>query len=195
MIHFAMPMHQNINFTIRILLLLGLFNTLIYQSCIAQDPVFWQITDEDGLPGMTVYEITQDDLGFIWIGTADGLVRFDGREFIPFYYVGQKDNEIVTVRKDCNGRIWFSNLSNQVFFIESGQTITFLENSVEKSMRITSYDVGKDGLVFNCVDDAVLNQLEHSIPVILPALCRAKSISINKDRTNKGCKCEKNTLF
>lgn len=36
---------------------------------------------KDGLPSTFVYSITQTPDGFLWIGTADGLVRFDGVQF------------------------------------------------------------------------------------------------------------------
>ncbi len=38
-------------------------------------------TLDDGLPVNTVNQIAQDDDGFIWLTTYDGLVRFDGLEF------------------------------------------------------------------------------------------------------------------
>ena len=41
-------------------------------------------TTEDGLPGMSVTTVLQDQKGYIWIGTYDGLVRFDGVEFTTF---------------------------------------------------------------------------------------------------------------
>jgi len=34
-----------------------------------------------GLSSNTVYGIIQDEEGYIWIGTDDGLNRFDGRDF------------------------------------------------------------------------------------------------------------------
>jgi hypothetical protein len=37
-------------------------------------------SDEQGYPGGAVYAITQSD-GYLWIGTARGLVRFDGLSF------------------------------------------------------------------------------------------------------------------
>lgn len=37
---------------------------------------------KDGLPSTTVYAITQAKDGFLWIGTGDGLFRFDGLQFI-----------------------------------------------------------------------------------------------------------------
>jgi signal transduction histidine kinase/ligand-binding sensor domain-containing protein len=38
---------------------------------------------KDGLPSTTVYAITQTADGFLWIGTGDGLIRFDGFQFVP----------------------------------------------------------------------------------------------------------------
>ena len=38
---------------------------------------------KDGLPG-TVRAIAQTDDGYLWLGTADGLVRFDGVRFVPW---------------------------------------------------------------------------------------------------------------
>lgn len=37
---------------------------------------------EDGLPNNDVHSITGDHNGFLWVGTASGLVRFDGRGFL-----------------------------------------------------------------------------------------------------------------
>ena len=36
---------------------------------------------DQGLPQSTVWDITQDDFGFLWVSTADGLCRFDGYTF------------------------------------------------------------------------------------------------------------------
>src|SRR5690606_30111530 len=42
---------------------------------------FKTISIEQGLSQSTVYTIIQDRLGFIWMGTQDGLNRYDGRTF------------------------------------------------------------------------------------------------------------------
>jgi len=41
-----------------------------------------ELGHKDGLPSTTVYSITQTTDGFLWIGTGDGLIRFDGFQFI-----------------------------------------------------------------------------------------------------------------
>jgi diguanylate cyclase (GGDEF)-like protein len=38
---------------------------------------------EDGLPGVLVEAIERDERGLLWIGTQDGLVRFDSHRFVP----------------------------------------------------------------------------------------------------------------
>jgi hypothetical protein len=44
------------------------------------DPVFVRIDDRE-LPDSDVYSIAQDSAGFVWVGTAGGLARFDGYHF------------------------------------------------------------------------------------------------------------------
>ena len=44
-------------------------------------PQFVMTSVADGLPSSTVYRLAQDRDGFIWIGTHDGLARYDGVSF------------------------------------------------------------------------------------------------------------------
>jgi signal transduction histidine kinase len=41
-------------------------------------------SSKDGLPQSSVRAITQSADGYLWIGTEQGLVRFDGARFVPF---------------------------------------------------------------------------------------------------------------
>src|SRR4051812_48234635 len=40
----------------------------------------WQI--DDGLPQNSVWAITQTEDGYLWVGTQQGLARFDGVRFV-----------------------------------------------------------------------------------------------------------------
>lgn len=57
----------------------------------------------DGLPDNNINAITQDKYGFIWIGTSNGLARFDGKNFTEFS--GAKNiaplpsNEILSIKR------------------------------------------------------------------------------------------------
>src|SRR5690554_397189 len=68
------------------------------------------ITLEDGLPESSVYEILQDQKGFLWVGTRDGLGRYDGYGF-TVYRPGAdpgsiSDRTILALHEDSQGNIW-----------------------------------------------------------------------------------------
>lgn len=44
--------------------------------------------DGSGLSSNTVYSLYQDEKGFLWIGSANGLQRFDGSKFVQFAATG-----------------------------------------------------------------------------------------------------------
>jgi len=49
------------------------------------DKSFVHITSRDGLMNDEVRAIHQDESGFIWIGTSDGLSQYDGHQFINYF--------------------------------------------------------------------------------------------------------------
>ena len=77
----------------------------------SQDLQFVNFTTQDGLSNNKVNSILQDKYGFIWIGTEDGLNRYDGYQFKIFRNVKQdsnsiSDNNIWTLYEDKSGNIW-----------------------------------------------------------------------------------------
>src|SRR5258705_640987 len=48
--------------------------------------VLEHLTTDDGLPQGTVFTTLQDSQGFVWLGTEDGLVRYDGHELHRYAY-------------------------------------------------------------------------------------------------------------
>ena len=47
-----------------------------------------RISSADGLSGNTVYDVVQDSSGFVWMGAAYGLCRYDGYSFVNYYSLG-----------------------------------------------------------------------------------------------------------
>jgi signal transduction histidine kinase/DNA-binding response OmpR family regulator/ligand-binding sensor domain-containing protein len=66
------------------------------------------LSAEDGLLGRRISAIVQDDDGFIWISTNEGLNRFDGHKFLHFTKEshGLLSNQIQNLKKDDQGNIW-----------------------------------------------------------------------------------------
>ena len=76
---------------------------------------FKNITIEDGLSQSTVETIYQDSKGYIWIGTNDGLDRYNGYEFKHYKHDKYDKNSIannyiVDIIEDKNGNIWVSTI-------------------------------------------------------------------------------------
>src|SRR4030095_5686716 len=86
---------------------------IITQSAFAQ-PVplrFQHLSIEQGLSNNSVSAITQDRRGLIWIGTSDGLNRFDGYNVEVFRNVHGEENslpanEVLSLFTDSRGIVW-----------------------------------------------------------------------------------------
>ncbi len=91
-----------------------LTNTLLHAQAPAQtiEPTYVSIAD--GLVSPTVNAVIQDSYGIIWIGTTQGLQRYDGYNFQTFKNVPGKatslqHNLIWSLLEDENHDIWVSN--------------------------------------------------------------------------------------
>lgn len=63
-----------------------LFILLFVQTAYAQKIFFRNYTVTDGLCANTIWDIEQDDQGYMWFGTKYGLSRFDGYEFKSYQH-------------------------------------------------------------------------------------------------------------
>ncbi len=66
---------------------------------------------EDGLSHDWILDIQQDNQGFLWIGTSDGLNRYDGYEFVVYQHqpgdtTSLRQNLISDLVLGANGDLW-----------------------------------------------------------------------------------------
>ncbi|MEO0778906.1 MAG: two-component regulator propeller domain-containing protein, partial [Bacteroidota bacterium] len=100
------------------LLLAALIGTSVLT---AQYPQLRHFTREDGLPSNNVYSIIQDDRGYIWVCTDQGIACFNGQSFEVFtIHDGLTDNDVWALRKDQRGRIWMDSFRG-VCYLEEGK--------------------------------------------------------------------------
>src|SRR5262249_40910397 len=66
-----------------------------------------KFTVEDGLLSNNVNALLQTRDGFLWIGTQDGLLRFDGRHFTPIQFLPQVSPILVSALAEApDGALW-----------------------------------------------------------------------------------------
>jgi ligand-binding sensor domain-containing protein len=92
-----------------IYLLLFIFSSNIFGQ--RKDIRFEHITTNDGLPQGYVTTIVQDSFGFLWFGTQNGLVKYDGYIFREYRYIQDDtnsiaDNWITKIAVDDENNLW-----------------------------------------------------------------------------------------
>ena len=75
--------------------------------------VLESLTPAEGLPQATVNATLQDSQGFVWLGTEDGLVRYDGHELVRYAYSrtvggGLPGNFIRDIVEDSHHDLWIA---------------------------------------------------------------------------------------
>ena len=61
----------------------------------------------EGFRPTFVYALLQDRQGYLWLGTGEGLVRYDGSRFVTFSKKdGLAEDFVVSLREDATGRLW-----------------------------------------------------------------------------------------
>ena len=114
----------------------------------AQQFLFHQFTPEDGLPSSAVYDIAQDREAVLWIGTENGLCRFDGQQFNTYTVEhGLPNNVVHGVKIDWRGRKWLSSFSPQPAYFLDGKGVT-PEWALPFQMRSFSISTTPDSLVW-----------------------------------------------
>ena len=88
----------------------------------------------DGLPSNHIYDFIEDNNGFLWIATNNGVSRFDGKYFYNYSVKnGLPSNDALQIIKENDGTIWvncfnelpsyFDEINNQFVQLQSNNTI------------------------------------------------------------------------
>lgn len=94
--------------------------------------IFDRIGTKDGLSQVQVVTIIQDHHGFIWIGTQEGLNRFDGYEFQNYYHSEEIENSlshnsIWSLLADSTGRLWVGTDAGLNLFDDTDRTFSLFD--------------------------------------------------------------------
>lgn len=123
------------------ILLFGNAQVVAQPTSLASDFVFNQWTVNDGLPVNEISAIAQTQEGYMWLATFDGLVRFDGDQFVTF---------------NSGNTSAFSTNRLASLLVDSDNNLWIVTESVGKEKALIKYRDGqftafgpKDGLIGN----------------------------------------------
>jgi signal transduction histidine kinase/ligand-binding sensor domain-containing protein/CheY-like chemotaxis protein len=125
-------------------------------------------TLEDGLSQVSSNDLLQDRSGFIWIATADGLNRFDGKEFKHFKYkesdtLSVSGNFINKLLDDNTGKIWVGTNGNGLNYYDQYMDVFHrvkLKHSESENEIISSLAVDENGIIWVASRTSGLHRLK-----------------------------------
>jgi ligand-binding sensor domain-containing protein/signal transduction histidine kinase len=106
-------------------------SVLVFACCsltASAQPQFDVWDTEKGLPQNSIQDILQTRDGYLWLTTADGLVRFDGAQFTVFNAgnsPGLKSNRFTTLFEDQDGVLWIGTEDGGLARYKDGAFITY----------------------------------------------------------------------
>lgn len=138
-------------------LILNVFLYFFSTTLIAQitDLNFRHLTVKEGLSNSTVYCTYQDRAGYIWIGTQEGLNRYNGYEITTFIHQEEdpysiSGNMVTSIAEDKNGNLWIGvwNGGLNLYERSTGRFYTYLNDSVNTIKSISRVFIDGQNLVW-----------------------------------------------
>lgn len=157
---------------IQILVLILLFTNIFSQTVIHQDPYlkFDHLTKKDGLSNNFVLDIYQDKHGFVWIGTLDGLNRYNAYDFEIFRNnpndsLSISGNLITSITEDIYGNLWIGtkNGLNKYDYEKSGFQKFIHDDNNENTLSddyIRALYADKKGILWIETSDGTLHRYD-----------------------------------
>ena len=126
---------------VRLLTLAMMLVLLGSRSSSAQRQLFHEYGSSDGLSNLNVKCLLQDHTGFLWVGTDNGLFRYDGSEFKGFGHAdGLPNTEILSLAEAPNGILWIG--TNSGIAQAVGERFVPLPGSEGLATRNIAFDTG-----------------------------------------------------
>ncbi len=105
----------------------------------------------EGFPNLFVYGINQDIDGYLWVGTGEGLLRYNGQNFLPVFQGDSlAENFISAVFKSNNGNIWYGH-QNGGITIQTEDGYKILKNRTIPKGSVIKFREAPNGDIWFCV--------------------------------------------
>jgi ligand-binding sensor domain-containing protein/serine phosphatase RsbU (regulator of sigma subunit) len=131
----------------------------------AQSYQFSKYSVEQGLPQQYIYSLNQDQNGFVWIGTGDGISKFDGIDFQNFTTKdGMAENFVTCSAQRNKNIIWLGHNKGGISRIVDGIIETVVLDTLVDS-KITDIVVDQDNYVWATSQNGYLIKISPKLKV------------------------------
>lgn len=116
----------------------------------------WQT--EQGLPLNTVQALLQTSDGYLWVGTAGGLARFDGARFTSFTneqapHLGSEP--VFGLMEDAKRQLWIGHSQGASVYRE-GKFEAAVPTELTEGRRVWGFAEGRDGAIWMASENGLL---------------------------------------
>lgn len=156
---------------------------------------FTHFTEQNGLSSNVVNCIIQDHLGYIWIGTSNGVTRYDGYEFKNFTVVPKDSNFLqipltTSLYEDSKGNIWIGSVGGVTKYDRGKNSFalfSFSQFAQKYNHEFVIWDMKEtnDGNILCCAVDFHYLNIKNGLFLLDTKSNTVKEINIeNDDSTN-----------
>jgi len=133
----------------RKILLTGISIIIAIPVLFSQTYFFDNYSVKNGLAQSNVYSIIQDRSGYLWMGTASGVSKFDGAKFINITTEnGLAENGVRAIYEDSVGNLWFGHTGGKISFY-NGKTFKEIKlDTIISNSDITSIVEDNNGQIW-----------------------------------------------
>lgn len=142
----------------------------------------------EGLSSTTARAIAQDEKGFVWLGTQEGLNRFDGYAFRVFRADSERpdslsDSHITALAADGSGSLWIGTVGGGVnrMDLATGSVERFMEGGQAGLIgtQVNTLMIAGNGDLWTATQDGAVQRLVHGskrFETVLPEDTRLRRV-------------------
>ncbi|MGD0753920.1 MAG: two-component regulator propeller domain-containing protein [Bacteroidales bacterium] len=143
-----------------------------------QDYNFRNFTSEDGLAQSYVYTIIQDKHGYLWVGTGNGVSRYNGFKFENYLNSDSSADNVVTCSISDGEYLWFGHMNGGLSCFD-GKKFRKVNIPQSNISGLTHFAKSPDGMIWASTYSAGLLKLDKDSGVIKHNLFKDQTIVLS----------------
>lgn len=123
-------------------------------------------TLEDGLPSQIIWNVKQDKHGYLWLGTQNGLVRYDGARFVTYnsqHWPVFGSNDVRDLHIDHDGNLWLGTYGGGVIVYDGNEFRTITSDDGLAHHVVYDITQTRDGALWFATGGGVSRWLDGAI--------------------------------